>query len=64
MPSSPRYPLSDHYDGRVFRNPDHVHVRGFRDILRWKFSRHPTRWPKHVPVTLTARPRRAPCSPR
>lgn len=55
MPSAKRFPVSDHCDGHLFHNPNRATVPSIRDILRWKFSSRPTRWPKTV--SLAPRPR-------
>ena len=31
-------PETDHFDGRVFFNPDGVAPRSFADLLRWQFG--------------------------
>lgn len=41
-------PPSDHFDGRVFFNPDASAGRPFRDFLRWRLTTDPKRWPSHV----------------
>lgn len=48
------YPLSDHFDGRVFRNPRQHVNRTWGDVLRWKLQADPVPWPESVPVTPTA----------
>lgn len=49
--SAPHHPMSDHFDGRRFFNPDHPDTdRSLGDILRWKFGETTARWPKSVPV--------------
>jgi L-ascorbate metabolism protein UlaG (beta-lactamase superfamily) len=43
-------PVSDHYDGLRFFNPDHPDTdRSLRDMLRWKLREKAARWPKSVP---------------
>ncbi|PTY06352.1 MBL fold metallo-hydrolase [Opitutaceae bacterium EW11] len=51
MPETHRqtYPLSDHYDGRVFFNPGDFQLPRFSDILRWQLNRQAARWPREVP---------------
>ena len=39
---------SDHWDGRVFRNPHDATVKTLRDVLRWRRETSPERWPAHV----------------
>jgi len=56
MLAATRYPVSDHCDGRVFHNPDHSGVRGWCDVVRWKFSSRPTRWPKSITTPPQPRP--------
>ena len=52
------YPLSDHFDGEKFFNPEPAHPtrdrkrRVFFSMLRLRLSRNPglwSRWPRHVP---------------
>lgn len=44
-------PVSDHFDGMRFFNPDHPDTdRSFRDILRWRLHERSARWPKAVPT--------------
>lgn len=42
-------PPSDHFDGRVFFNPDGVPPRQFADFLRWQFGGGRARWPGEWP---------------
>lgn len=50
MASSNRYytgPVSDHFDGMRFFNPDHPDTdRSFRQMLQWKFGEKAAQWPK------------------
>lgn len=50
-------PLSDHFNGKTFFNPRHENRTWF-DVLRWRRTSRPARWPAHVP--LTPRPTPAP----
>lgn len=45
----PRYsgPLSDHFDGRRFRN-EVTSEHGLGDFLRWRLGARPAAWPEHV----------------
>jgi L-ascorbate metabolism protein UlaG (beta-lactamase superfamily) len=44
-------PVSDHFDGRQFFDPDGVPPKSLRDVLRWQFGRGRQRqaWPKWSP---------------
>ena len=44
-------PVSDHFDGKQFFDPDGVSPKSLRDVLRWQFDRDRQRrtWPEWVP---------------
>jgi len=44
-------PVSDHFDGRIFFDPDGVPPKKLREVLRWQFGRDRKRhvWPRWVP---------------
>jgi L-ascorbate metabolism protein UlaG (beta-lactamase superfamily) len=44
-------PVSDHFDGRTFFDPDGVPPRSLREVLRWQLGRDRQRqnWPEWVP---------------
>jgi L-ascorbate metabolism protein UlaG (beta-lactamase superfamily) len=46
--SNPYYtgPVSDHYDGRSFYNPNGVPPGKFSDLLRWQFQETKAEWPE------------------
>jgi len=46
--ASPRYPVSDHFDGERFFNPNGNNPRGFRALLKWQFSREQGAWPDWI----------------
>lgn len=48
---STSYPISDHFDGERFFNPNGQEPRGFRDLLRWQFGRKQGAWPARVENT-------------
>lgn len=54
MPGDNRYydgPVSDHFDGLRFFNPDHPDTdRSLRQMLRWKLGEKPAPWPKSAPA--------------
>jgi L-ascorbate metabolism protein UlaG (beta-lactamase superfamily) len=58
--SSPRFPVSDHCDGRRFFNPRGTFERNFLRLLRWKIAGSSARWPSTIAVT----PRIPPPAPR
>ena len=41
-------PASDHWDGRVFRNPHDATVKTLRDVWRWRRAAAPEAWPAVV----------------
>src|SRR5580700_1609295 len=41
-------PPSDHFDGRLFFNPDASAGRSFRDFLRWRRTANRNPWPGQV----------------
>jgi L-ascorbate metabolism protein UlaG (beta-lactamase superfamily) len=43
-------PLSNHFNGKTFFYPGSMAERGLRDLLRWKWTSRPARWPKKVSV--------------
>ncbi len=43
--AGPRFPLSDHCDGRRFFNPGVDTDRGLRDMIRWRRTSTPSPWP-------------------
>ena len=52
-------PVSDHFDGTYFFNPDGVPPGRFRDLLKWQFGGGRTVWPRAAPSPLApARPER------
>lgn len=54
-------PKSDHFDGARFHPPGLGTVRdkGFIDILRWRRTSQPARWPASVPITPAVPPERS-----
>ncbi len=41
-------PISDHFDGTVFFNPEGEAPLGFRELMRWQFGGGRSIWPKTV----------------
>ena len=50
-PMNASYPRSDHFDGERFFNPAGRNPRGFRDLLKWQFSRANAPWPAWIENT-------------
>jgi L-ascorbate metabolism protein UlaG (beta-lactamase superfamily) len=52
--SAPAYKgkVTDHFDGRKFRNPGNVQLKGFLDLIPWLFNRKPGKWEE---VTIVER---------
>ena len=42
-------PVSDHFDGVRFFNPDGTPLNGVGDLLRWRFGTEQAEWPDAVP---------------
>ena len=51
-------PASDHFDGKLFFDPDGLPPKSLRDLLRWQFDRKRdhARWPKWAPSPYSDRP--------
>lgn len=49
--ATPRFPVSDHCDGRRFFNP-RIHInRTWLDVLKWRRTSRPAPWPAWVDIT-------------
>lgn len=43
------YPLTDHYDGKVFTNQNkEIEPKGFKDLLKWWLTTKKEKWPDEV----------------
>lgn len=42
------YSKSDHFDGKVFFNPNGPSTKSFWDVLKWKWNSEPVKWPEQV----------------
>jgi L-ascorbate metabolism protein UlaG (beta-lactamase superfamily) len=49
-------PVSDHFDGERFVDPDGIAPKPFSDVLRWQFSRKPAPWPDRAPSPFSDTP--------
>uniref|UniRef100_Q07UV1 Metallo-beta-lactamase domain-containing protein n=1 Tax=Rhodopseudomonas palustris (strain BisA53) TaxID=316055 RepID=Q07UV1_RHOP5 len=49
-------PVSDHFDGQRFVDPDGVPPKRISDVLRWQFSRKPAPWPEQAPSPFSDTP--------
>ena len=47
-------PVSDHFDGTLFFNPDGEPPRSFLDLARWHLTERATPWPDQVPSPFPA----------
>ncbi|MEM9798139.1 MAG: MBL fold metallo-hydrolase [Pseudomonadota bacterium] len=54
-PTNPYYsgPVTGHFDGTRFFNPDGMDPRGFGDLLRWQLGGGKADWPGGVAITQT-----------
>lgn len=44
------YQTSDHFDGKKFFNPHGDDLKSIWQVMKWKFTSTPAKWPKHVPI--------------
>ncbi len=51
-----RGPVSDHFDGTHFFDPDGVPPKKLRDVLRWQRNRKPAKWPARNPSPFSDTP--------
>lgn len=42
-------PITDHFDGERFFDRDGAPPKGWMDVLRWRFTTKPAKWPDWVP---------------
>jgi L-ascorbate metabolism protein UlaG (beta-lactamase superfamily) len=49
-------PISDHFDGTRFLDPDGVPPKGLRDIVRWWSSNRKAEWPPSYPSPYSDQP--------
>lgn len=54
--SAPPYPVSDHFDGQKFFNPGGPQVKGFREFLKWQWTRKASKWPDWIPLVAKPNP--------
>jgi L-ascorbate metabolism protein UlaG (beta-lactamase superfamily) len=50
------FPISDHYNGRIFLNPDGRARPRLHQILRWKLTSRAARWPIFITIAKSQRP--------
>lgn len=43
-------PKTDHFNGKVFKNPYDKVKRPFSKFLKWQWNRKPAKWPEHLEV--------------
>lgn len=44
-----KYPVSDHYDGEVFFNPENHHLHSFWEVMKWRLGGQKSEWPESIP---------------
>lgn len=49
-------PVSDHFDGTRFFDPDGAPPKSFLDVLRWRFDHKPAPWPDWAPSPFADTP--------
>lgn len=49
-------PVSDHFDGVRFFNPDGAPPKGFGDFWKWRREGDRQEWPENIPLAATAKP--------
>ncbi len=49
-------PVSDHFDGLRFFDPNGPAPRGFGDLMKWKLSGSGTKWPERAPSSYSDHP--------
>ena len=56
--SAPKYrgPVSDHFNGKTFINPDNVKAKGLGDVIRWATNRKPEPWTEHTGMNYGEKP--------
>ncbi len=47
--SAKKYPISDHYDGEKFFNPEGHDIKSFWTVLKWKLTSETSPWPESIP---------------
>ena len=55
-------PISDHFDGTHFFDSDGVPPKSLGQLLRWRWTRNPAKWPENVPSETDVPPQRVPGS--
>jgi L-ascorbate metabolism protein UlaG (beta-lactamase superfamily) len=46
-------PVTDHFNGQTFHNPDGVKPGNFTDLLKWQYKETKAKWPEHYPSDYT-----------
>ena len=56
--SAPRYngPVSDHFDGKTFKNPGGIEAKGFFDVIKWMTSRKRGEWQPRFDIPYRSPP--------
>ena len=43
------YPVSDHYDGKIFFNPTQNQLHSAWELIKWQITAEDNLWPDHIP---------------
>jgi L-ascorbate metabolism protein UlaG (beta-lactamase superfamily) len=56
--SAPKYtgPVSEHFDGHRFINPDHIQAKGFADVFKWMLFRKRGQWNEQTEPAFGEKP--------
>ncbi|MFT0877243.1 MBL fold metallo-hydrolase [Rhodopseudomonas sp. G2_2311] len=49
-------PVTDHFDGTRFFDPDGAPPKSFWEVMRWRFSHKPAQWPEWAPSPFADTP--------
>ena len=49
-------PVSDHFDGKRFFNQGRIQAHSFFDLLIWKLTSRPAKWPKRKKMRVPLKP--------
>lgn len=50
MKTNGRFPLSDHYDGKRFFNPNGASLKNVWDLMKWQLAGNRSKWPDKIQI--------------